>query len=81
VDSLVIAHTSSEIFKNYTKGFQFGWDPATGVVETFYMAKLFHLGEFACVNVEEEGNDKYGRKRIQEVYWGDAIFLPLSFFQ
>ncbi len=40
----------------YTKGHFIGWDPATGLVEAFYMAKLFHPDEFEDLDVEAEGN-------------------------
>ena len=57
----------------YTKGFQFGWDPATGVVECFYMAKLLHPVEFAGVDVEEEGNEI-----LEEVYGADGIWTEMT---
>jgi len=57
----------------YTKGFQFGWDPATGVIECFYMAKLFHAGEFADLNVEAEGNEI-----LAEVYGVDGIWTEMT---
>ena len=41
----------------YTKGFCAGWDPATGLAETFYLAKLFHPDKFAYLDVEKEGNE------------------------
>jgi iron complex transport system substrate-binding protein len=58
---------------NYTKGFQFGWDPATGVIECFYMGKLFHPSEFADMNVEEEGNEI-----LEEVYGADGIWTEMT---
>jgi len=42
---------------NYTKGYMIGWDPATGLTECFYMAKLFHLDEFEDLDEEGEGNE------------------------
>jgi len=42
---------------NYTKGWYIGWDPATGVAETFYMAKIFYPDEFEDLDVEERGNE------------------------
>ncbi len=57
----------------YTKGFQFGWDPATGVIECFYMAKLFHEGEFAGVDIEEKGNEI-----LEEVYGADGIWTEMT---
>ena len=58
---------------NYTKGFQFGWDPATGVIECFYMGKLFHPSEFADMNVEEVGNEI-----LEEVYGADGIWTEMT---
>jgi iron complex transport system substrate-binding protein len=40
----------------YTKGYMIGWDPATGLTETYYMAKLFHPDEFEDLDVEAENN-------------------------
>jgi iron complex transport system substrate-binding protein len=57
----------------YTKAFQFGWDPATGVIECFYMGKLFHPEEFADLDVEEEGN-----KILEEVYGADGIWTAMT---
>ncbi len=56
-----------------TKGYMFGWDPATGVVESFYMAKLFHPGEFADMDVEEVGNEI-----LEEVYGADSIWTEMT---
>jgi iron complex transport system substrate-binding protein len=41
----------------YTKGFGWGWDPATGLTETFYMAKIFHPDKFEDLDVDKEGNE------------------------
>jgi iron complex transport system substrate-binding protein len=57
----------------YTKGFQFGWDPATGVIECFYMAKLFHPGEFADFDVMEKGDEI-----LEEVYGADGIWTEMT---
>nr|CBH36778.1 putative iron(III) ABC transporter, periplasmic binding protein [uncultured archaeon] len=57
----------------YTKGYQFGWDPATGVIECFYMGKLFHPAEFADVDVEEVGNEI-----LKEVYGVDGIWTEMT---
>jgi iron complex transport system substrate-binding protein len=57
----------------YTKGFQFGWDPATGVIESLYMAKLFHEDEFDELDVEEEGNEI-----LEEVYGDDGIWTEMT---
>ena len=57
----------------YTKGFQFGWDPATGVIECFYMGKLFHPEEFADLDVEKESNEI-----LEEVYGVDGIWAEMT---
>ena len=49
---------------NYTKGYMIGWDPATGLTECLYMAKLFHPDEFEDLDEEEEGNE------ILETFYG-----------
>jgi len=41
----------------YTKGFYIGWDPASGIAESFYLAKLFHPDLFKDLNVEVKGNE------------------------
>ena len=57
----------------YTKGFCAGWDPATGVTETFYLAKLFHPDEFEDLDIEEEGNT------ILERFYGvDGIYTEVA---
>ena len=56
-----------------TQGFMWGWDPATGVTECFYMGKLFHPGEFADVDVEEVGNEIF-----EEVYGVDGIWTAMT---
>ena len=55
-----------------TRGYWWGWDPATGVVESFYMAKLFHPDEFADLDVEEVGNEI-----LEEVYGADGIWTEM----
>ena len=49
---------------NYTKGYMIGWDPATGLTECFYMAKLFHPDEFKDLDEEGKGNE------ILETFYG-----------
>ncbi|MCD4845666.1 MAG: ABC transporter substrate-binding protein [Methanosarcinales archaeon] len=41
----------------YTKGWYIGWDPATGLAECSYMAKLFHPDSFADLDIEQKGNE------------------------
>jgi iron complex transport system substrate-binding protein len=40
-----------------TKAWFAGWDPATGLCECFYMAKLFYPELFKDMNVEAKGNE------------------------
>lgn len=56
----------------YTKGYMWGWDRATGVVESFYMAKLFHPDEFVDLDVEEVGNEI-----LEEVYGANGIWTEM----
>lgn len=57
----------------HTIGHSAGWDPATGVVETIYMSKLFHPDKFADVNMEVEGNE------ILEVFYGtDGLYTDMA---
>ena len=53
----------------YTKGFYIGWDPASGIAESFYLAKLFHPDIFEDLNVEERGNDIF-----EEFYGADGLY-------
>jgi len=57
----------------YTKAFEFGWDPAIGVEECFYMAKLLHPEKFADMDAEKEGNEI-----LKEVYGTDGIWTSIS---
>ena len=57
---------------NYTKGYMIGWDPATGLTETFYMAKLFHPNRFKDLKVEEENNEI-----LQRFYGADGLYTWL----
>ena len=56
-----------------TQGFSWGWDPATGVTECFYMGKLFHPEKFADLDVEKVGNEIF-----EEVYGAPGIWTELS---
>ena len=56
-----------------TPGFSWGWDPATGVTECFYMGKLFHPAEFADVDVEEVGNEIF-----EEFYGTDGLWTGIT---
>ena len=56
----------------YTKGHFIGWDPATGLTEAFYMAKLFHPDAFKDLDVEEKGNGI-----LKKVYRADGLYTWL----
>jgi len=53
----------------YTKGWYIGWDPATGVTECFYMAKLFYPERFSTLNVERESNEI-----LKKFYGADGLY-------
>lgn len=53
----------------YTKGWYIGWDPASGVAESYYMAKLFHPDEFADLDMEEKGNEI-----LKNFYGADGLY-------
>ena len=57
----------------YTKGFCYGWNPATGLTETFYMAKLFHPDKFEDMYVEEEGNEI-----LERSYGVDGLYTEMA---
>ena len=57
----------------YTKGFGWGWDPATGITEAFYMAKLFHPDKFAYLDV-----DKVGNEILERFYGVDGLHTRIS---
>jgi iron complex transport system substrate-binding protein len=43
----------------YTLGFWYWWDPAGVLVETLYLARLFHPDKFGGLDLENEGNAVY----------------------
>jgi iron complex transport system substrate-binding protein len=53
----------------YTKGWYIGWDPASGVAESYYMSKLFHPDEFADLDMEQKGNEV-----LKEFYGADGLY-------
>jgi iron complex transport system substrate-binding protein len=57
----------------YTKGFMRGWDPAVGVTETLYMAKLFHPDKFEDLDVEREGNEI-----LNKFYGVDGLYTYIA---
>ena len=56
----------------YTKGYMIGWDPATGLTESFYMAKLFHPDKFEDLDVEEKNNEI-----LKQFYGADGLYTWL----
>jgi len=56
----------------YTKGYMIGWDPATGLTETFYMAKIFHPEKFKDLDVEKENNEI-----LERFYGADGLYTWL----
>jgi len=58
---------------HYTMSFNFGWDPAIGVVQCFYMGKLLHPEEFSDMDVEKKGNEI-----LKEVYGADGIWTSIT---
>ena len=42
---------------HYTFGFWYWWDPALVLVETIYLARLFHPRGFPAFDFEKEGNE------------------------
>jgi iron complex transport system substrate-binding protein len=57
----------------YTKGFCAGWDPATGIVETLYLAKLFYPDKFEDLDVEVVGNDI-----LEHFYGEEGLYTEMS---
>ena len=56
----------------YTLGFWYWWDPAGVLVETLYLAKLFHPERFTGFDLEREGNSIY-----EVFYRKQGIFTEL----
>ena len=44
---------------HYTLGFWYWWDPAGVLVETLYLARLFHPDKFGRLDLQKEGNAIY----------------------
>lgn len=58
---------------HYTLGFWYWWDPAGVIVETLYLARLFHPEKFSGFDLENEGN------AIYEMFYGKPkIFTRLT---
>jgi iron complex transport system substrate-binding protein len=58
---------------HYTFGFWYWWDPACVLVETLYLAKLFHPARLAGVDLETEGNAVF-----RKFYGVDGVFTRLA---
>ncbi len=56
----------------YSRGFMLGWDPAMGVCEVCYMAKLFYPEIFDTLNVEKECNEI-----LKKFYGVDGLYTDL----
>ena len=56
----------------YSRGFLLGWDPAMGLCEVYYMAKLFYPDRFKDLDVEEEGNEI-----LKQFYGRDGLYTDL----
>ena len=56
-----------------TRGGWFGMDPATGVTEVPYMAKLFYPDKFKDLDVEKDGN-----RILEEIYGVDGMYTRLQ---
>ena len=56
----------------YTKGFSCGWDPATGITEAFYMAKLCYPDKFKDLDMEKEGNEV-----LERFYGADGLYTRM----
>jgi iron complex transport system substrate-binding protein len=58
---------------HYTFGFWYWWDPALVLVETLYLARLFHPEIFPAFDLEKEGNE------IFKTFYGvDGAFSALA---
>jgi iron complex transport system substrate-binding protein len=60
---------------HYTLGFWYWWDPAAVLVETLYLARLFHPIKFSWLDLEKEGNEIY-----EEFYREPQLFTKLMRF-
>lgn len=56
----------------YTKGYAIGWDPATGLAECYYMAKLFHPDLFEDLDEEEIGDEI-----LEEFYGVEGLYTNM----
>ncbi len=56
-----------------TKAFMRGWDPATGVTEVLYLAKILHPDKFSDLDVEAEGN-----KILEKFYGLDGLYTEMT---
>lgn len=56
----------------YSRGFLLGWDPAMGLCEVYYMAKLFYPDLFGSLDVEAECNEI-----LKRFYGKDGLYTDL----
>jgi len=57
---------------HYTFGFWYWWDPALVLVETAYLARLFHPGSFPDFDLTREGDEIF-----KEFYGTEGLFRAL----
>jgi len=57
----------------YTFGYWYWWDPAEVLVETFYLARLFHPDKFGPLDLEAAGNAIF-----EKFYGRSGLFSKLS---
>jgi ABC-type Fe3+-hydroxamate transport system substrate-binding protein len=57
---------------HYTFGFWYWWDPALVLVETAYLARLFHRGSFPDFDLTREGDEIF-----KEFYGTEGLFSAL----
>lgn len=67
------ARAVREIRVRYTFGFWNWWDPAVVLVETAYLAALFHPDLFPDFDLEKVGNEIF-----RDVYGRDGLFTALA---
>ncbi len=63
----VFAVKNKQVF--YSRSFMRGWDPAMGLCEVVYMAKLFYPEWYPDLDVEKEGNDI-----LKQFYGKDGLY-------
>jgi iron complex transport system substrate-binding protein len=64
----------------YTLGFWYWWDPAGVLVETLYLARLFHPDKFGRLDLEKEGNAVYEMFYNKKEIFTDLV-RQLAFYE